>query len=82
MSPCIRIPNGVVCVGEPTEKVTMASGRVLPLEWHRFFGPSVEMKNGNMRFLSAKEFGDPNVKAWIERKIAENKKREGQTNGK
>lgn len=62
--PCLKIPGGVVCVGNPTEKVTMRSGRVLKLEWGDYFGPAAETRSG-LRSLTSTEFHDPNVDAWI-----------------
>lgn len=71
---CMKVKTGpgkrevaIVCVGDP-EVVTMANGRKLTVEWHSYFGPSVEMKNGNMRDLTLKELDDPNIKAWIKKK--------------
>jgi hypothetical protein len=61
---CIHIKDGIVCVGNPTEVVTMSTGRKLRLEWHNYFGPSVETRNG-LRFLTSAEFRDPNVDAWL-----------------
>lgn len=62
---CLRMPNGIVCVGNPTESVTTRSGRLLNLEWHDYFGPSVIGRRGMLRSLTSREFGDPNVDAWI-----------------
>lgn len=61
---CIHFDGGIVCVGNPTEVVTMATGRNLKLEWHSYFGPSVETRNG-LRLLTPAEFRDPNVDAWL-----------------
>lgn len=62
--PCVSFGKWKLCIGNPTEKVTMRSGRVLKLEWHNYFGPSVEARRGT-RPLTSAEFHDPNVDAWI-----------------
>lgn len=62
--PCVSFGKWKICVGDPTEKVTMRNGRVLKLEWHNYFGPSVETRRGT-RPLTSAEFHDPNVDVWI-----------------
>lgn len=61
---CIHIPGGILCVGAPSEAVTMANGKTLRMEWGSYFGPAVETRSG-LRSLTNAEFRDPNVDAWI-----------------
>ena len=62
--PCIQVGLFVVNMGNPTETVTMRTGRVLKVEWGDYFGPAVVTRSG-LRCLTNAEFQDPNVDAWI-----------------
>ena len=62
--PCVQIGDALVNMGNPTETVTMMSGRVLKVEWGDYFGPAVVTRTG-LRGLTNAEFHDPNVDAWI-----------------
>jgi hypothetical protein len=51
-------------MSNPSESVTMTSGRTLEVEWSDYFGPSVVTRSG-LRDLRPSEFHDPNIDAWI-----------------
>jgi len=44
--PCIRIPNGILCVAGPIHELTDANGKVWHFEYHWLFGPTVVRKDG------------------------------------
>lgn len=62
--PCIAMLGALVNIGNPTELVTMCSGKTLHLEWGDYFGPAVETRTG-LRCLTNREFRDANIDAWI-----------------
>jgi hypothetical protein len=64
--PCVRVGQFLVNMAPPSEFVTMANGRRLELEWHEYFGPAA-VNRTEVRLLTAAEFRDPNVDAWIVR---------------
>jgi hypothetical protein len=62
--PCVTVGEFLVDVGNPSETVTMRSGRALEMEWGDYFGPAVVTRTG-LRCLTNAEFHDPKVDAWI-----------------
>lgn len=36
---CIRIPNGIMCVGNKTHRLRLLDGGYVFMEWHSYAGP-------------------------------------------
>ena len=46
---CLRIPNGIVCVGKPSIRLRLLDGSYVFMEWHHYSGPIFFKDKANFR---------------------------------
>ena len=46
---CLRIPNGIICVGKPSIRLRLLDGSYVFMEWHHYSGPMFFKDKANIR---------------------------------